>query len=63
MKAAAISKTSDGTETVVAIFEAPTLDGIKDIMSRWLPCSGRIEFVGPNETPEGAQKLLEKGLL
>jgi len=63
MKAAAISKTSDGKEIVVAIFQADTREGIADIASRWLSCSGRLADLDPIDDTTSAQLKLERGEL
>lgn len=63
MKVAAISKTSRGVETVVAVFQAPTRDGIQDIANRWLSCSGRLADLHDDDTPATAQQKLEQNQL
>lgn len=63
MKAAAIGKTSDGKEIVVAVFQADTRKGIQDIASRWLPCSGRLADLDQNDDTASAQLRLDRGEL
>ena len=59
MKAAAISKTSDGKEVVVAVFEADTREGIESLSNRWLDCSGRLAPLSDDDTTLTAQAKLE----
>ena len=61
MKAAAISKTGDGTETVVAVFEADTKEGIENLSNRWLDCSGRLADIPDTWGVKEAEAAHAKG--
>lgn len=63
MQAAAISKTSSGKETVVAVFCGPTQDTIQETASRWISCSGRLMPIPEKMSVDTASDLFDRGLL